>query len=349
MTIDITKCINTYETPLPDDEEGLELQRAFELSKDNTVWKLTVTGFNTDKAYIILEKNVDFIEKSIQLTAEATGGTTLSGSSPQGMIEEVIIPRCVVEQVKRRLPEIRDKCRSVNITFAHSESKSKQFSRLILEATLVSDLEVAKQHVWTKLVAICSEEKAPMAPSGIYKDLGFLGGELSGDKFRLLLSDEDKERLSQECAEDLRRSPFFSSFESTNQCTVWVQSLEDKGRIDRNNLIVINEGVPNAPRKVYFGSAPSEIPKLWSQLQERADELTRGVRYMYLGADRIYQQKLKTGDLFFDYIEKITGVSVTLDLLTGDHLRFDGSDSGMICWGTYQALKVAAFLSPKIS
>lgn len=325
VTIDITKCINTYETPLPDDQEGLELQRTFELSKDNIVWKLTITGFNTDKAYFILEKNVDSIEKSIH--SEASGGTALSGSATQGMMEEVIIPRCVVEQVKRRLPEIREKCRSVNVTFAHSDSKSKQFSRLVLDAALVSDLQIAKLHVWTKLVEICSEEKAPVAPSGIYKDLGFLGGELSGDKFRLLLSDEDNETLSQECAEDLRRSPFFSSFEGTNQCTVWVQSLEDKGRIDKNNLIVVNEGVPNAPRKVYFGSAPSEIPKLWSQIQKRADELERGVRYMYLGADRIYQQQLKTGDVLFDYIERITGVSVSLDAMTGDHLRFDGSNS----------------------
>lgn len=324
VQIDVTPCTNTYETPLPDDEEGLELQRAFEESDDNTVWKLTVSGFNVAKAYTILEKNVDFIEKTIQATAEAIVGGSPSVAATQGEFQEVIIPRCVVEQVKRRLPEIRDKCRSVNITFAHSESKSKQFSRLILEATLASDLEVAKQHVWTKLVSICCEENAPMAPSGIYKDLGFLGGELSGDQFRLLLSDEDENKLSQECAEDLRRSPFFSSFESARRCTVWVQSLEDKGRIDRKNLI-LSESSPDAPRKVYFGCAPIEVPKLWELVQVRANEISRGVRYFYLGGDRMYQQSMmQNGCEFFDYVKGVTGVNVTIDSTTGDHLRIDG-------------------------
>jgi len=325
VKIDITQCVNTYETPLPDDEEALEQQRALEMSSDNTVWRLTVSGFDMAKAYTILEKNVDFIEKSLQATAEAAAAGALpSGTTTQGEIQEVIIPRCVVEQVKRRLPEIRDKCRSVNISFAHSDSKSKQFSRLIIEATLASDLEVAKQHVWTKLVSICCEENASMAPSGIYKDLGFLGGELSGDQFCMLLSDEDKNKLSQECAEDLRRSPFFSSFEGAHRCTVWVQSLEDKGRIDRNNLIV-NEGFPNAPRKVYFGCAPTDVPKLWNLVQVRAGELSRGVRYLHLGGDRMYQQSMmQKGCQFFDYIKNITGVNVTIDSMTGDHLRIDG-------------------------
>lgn len=324
VQIDVTKCVNSGATPLPDDEVALEQQRAFEASNDKTVWKLTVTGFNIAKAITILENNVDFIEKSIQATAAATMATSPS-FAPQGEIQEVIIPRCIVEQVKRRFPEIRDKCRSVNITFAHSESKSKQFSRLILEATLASDLEVAKHHVWTKLVSICAEEDAPMAPSGIYKDLGFLGGELNGDKFQLLLSDEDKDKLSQECAEDLRRSPFFSSFESAQQCTVWVQSLEDRGRIDRNNLLVVNEGSPNAPRKVYFGAAPIDVPRLWNLVQVRANELARGVRYLHLGGDRMYQQAMmQNGGQFFNYVNKNTGVSVTVDSMTGNHLRIDG-------------------------
>ena len=323
VKIDLTQCVKTFETPLPDDEAALEQQRALEASSDGVVWKLTVTGFNVAKAYTILEKNVDFIEKSLQAT-EAIVRSPPSGTAAQGETQEVIIPRCIVEHVKRRLPEIRDKCRSVNITFAHSESKSKQFSRLILEAMLASDLELAKQHIWTKLVAICCEDNAPMAPSGIYKHLGFLGGELSGDQFRLLRCEEDKDKLSQECAEDLRRSPFFSSFESAHRCTVWVQSLEDKGRIDGNNLIV-NEGSPNTPRKVYFGCAPQEVPKLWNLVQLRANELARGVRYLHLGGDRMYQQSMmQKGCQFFEYIKKVTGVSVTVDSMTGDHLRVDG-------------------------
>lgn len=323
VKIDISRCVMSFATPLPDDEVGLEQQRALQASNDGTVWKLTITGFNLAKAYTILEKNVDFIEKTLHVAAEAAAASSPSGTPYQGEIQEVIIPRCVVEQVKRRLPEIRDKCRSVNITFAHSESKSKQFSRLIIDASLPSDSEVAKHHVWTKLVSICSEENAPLAPSGIYKDLGFLGGELSGDKFRLLLSEEAKDKLSQECAEDLRRSPFFASFESTHRCTVWVQSLEDKGRIDQNNLIV-NEGLPDAPRKVYFGAAPADVPKLFGLIQERANELARGVRFLHLGNDRMYQQSmLQKESQFFKYVNKITGVEVTVDPQTGDHLRIE--------------------------
>lgn len=323
VTIDIQCVKATFETPLPDDEQALEQQRALEASKDDMAWKLTITGFNIAKAYSILEKNVEFIEKSLQAN-EAAARTAPCGDSLQTQSQEVIIPRGVVEQVKRRLPEIRDKCRSVNVMFAHSDSKSKQFSRLILEATLASDLEVAKYHVWTKLVSICCEENAPTSPSGIHKDLGFLGGELSSDQFRLLLSEEDKARLNQECTEDLRRSPFFSSFESTQRCTVWVQSLEDRGRIDGSNRIV-NEGVPDAPRKVYFGSAPKDVPKLWNLVRIRASDLSRGVRYLYLGADRMYQQfMMRNGGQFLDYIKQITGVSVTVDPMTGNHLRLDG-------------------------
>jgi serine/threonine protein kinase len=324
VTIDIQCAKATFETPLPDDELALEQQRALEASKDDMVWKLTISGFNISKAYSILEKNVEFIEKSLQATETASGAAAPTGDYVHAELHEVIIPRCVVEQVKRRLPEIRDKCRSVNITFAHSESKSKQFSRLILEATLASDLEVAKHHVWTKLVTICCEENAPTAPSGIHKDLGFLGGELRSDLFRLLLSEKDKARLTQECTEDLHPSPFFSSFESTQRCTVWVQSLEDKGRIDGNNRI-INEGSPNAPRKMYFGCAPKDVPNLWNLVQSRASELSRGVRYLYLGADRMYQQfMMRNGGQFLDYIRTITGVSVTVDSMTGNHLRLDG-------------------------
>jgi serine/threonine protein kinase len=412
----------------PNSPEDVDKHRALEQTLDGTVWKLTIVGSDIAKAYSIVERNCLYLEKKLQqeeaeqvkknklLNAGTEGGggggigtgggmgggvndvSALSGGTGSGASDhnsaEVVFPRCIVSLVKKRLNVIRETCRSVTITFVPSESKSKQFAKLILEGTLLSDVQSAKENLWTQLLAACVEAKAPMTPMGIPKDLGFFGGELSSIQFQRLV-DYDKTTTTtttsiqqrakkgtttpgtpsnisafssnssfsmlnsadttaatttttaasantagtsntrstsptttafqQDAQEDLaRRSPFFNSFESTQRCTIWVQADLDKGRIDGSNRVV-NEAVPHAPRKIYFGCDPKDVPKLWGLVQTRALEVARGVKYLYLGPDRMYQpHMMRKGGQFFEFVRKSTGASVTVDSMTGDHLRIDG-------------------------
>jgi len=365
------------------DPEEVEKHKALDESFDGTVWKLSITGYNVAKACTILEKNVVYLTKQQQSSQclslsfgdsnflpgagsglkKSSGGAGLSslgsclssaaaiGASPISIDkrQEVVMPRSIVDNFKRRLPMVREKCRSVNIGFVHSESKSKQIAKLVMEATLKSDMNAARESVWSHLNCSCAETKAPKLHSGLfYRDLGFLGGELTQERFQRLLQYDDPSSSSstavaaaggfaadtatshrlpttQDCREDLRLSPFFASFESTQRCMVWVQAEEDKGRIDGSNNIV-GQASPNSPRKLFFGcDKPNDVQKLWALVQTRASEVARGVKYLYLGADRVYQPfMMQNGGKFFDYVKRITGATVMVDHMTGDHLRIDG-------------------------
>ena len=309
-----------------------ELKRALEQSSDGTVWKFSIVGSDIPKALSILEKNVVYLTRILDLEKPSFNeSTTLEpGSATQEELPtEVVLPRSIVDVVKRRLlPLLRDKCRSVNITFVPSESKSKQFAKLIVEGTLQSDVDAAKDHLWQQLNAACEESKAPKTPSGVFRDLGFLGGEMNPKDFNRLLEYDKTVRAtkSQDAKEDLTRwSPFFASFESAQRCAIWVQSDSDKGRIDQSTNQRIAEATPNAPKKIYFGCDPHLVSKLWGFVQLRASEVARGVKYLYLGPDRLYQPiMMRKGGQFFEFVKKVTGASVTVDSMTGDHLRIDG-------------------------
>lgn len=346
-------------------------------------------------------------------------GSSLAGATSSSTVPstEVVFPRLIVESVKRRLPAIRDKCRNVTINFIPSESKSKQFAKMSMEGPSTNDIEIAMEHVWTQLNQICNDHQQliqkqqqsqqqqssshhyhhhhggsnnssnnnfndplPKTPAGIYKDLGFLGGELTPSEFHHLfeyektttnttttdmmtttttttmtipstmtssfniggantttsnMTNNNKNNTntnttngntkSQDAKEDLTRwSPFFASFEASQRCAIWVQSDFDKGRIDSSNRIV-SEATPSTPKKIYFGCPPKQLSKLWSLLKTRTREVARGVKYLYLGPDRLYQPSMmRNGGQFFDFIKSITNASVTIDSMTGDHLRIDG-------------------------
>jgi len=332
--------------PNPDDPEDTEKYAALDKSNDATVWKLTIAGSDVPKAYDILQKNVAFVEKKLSSSEESAKKSvvvhqiaepTAMTVPSQSDAHEVIFPRIIADSVKRKLQSVRDKCRSVNITFVASDSKSKLFSKLILEGSLLSDIEAAKEHLWGFLLGLCKEADAPMTPSKIPRNLGFLGGALSNQQFQLLRQsasnsnetesakqDGNNRNLGIAANEDLNSSPFIRSFESTNRCTVWVQSQDDQGRIDSSNRVV-NEAQPNAPRKIFFGCKPSDVARLAAAIQGRANELARGVKYFHLGADRVYMKlMMKNGGRLFDYVKQVTGASVTVDPMTGDHLRTDG-------------------------
>jgi serine/threonine protein kinase len=282
---------------------------------------------------------------SLQSSSQKKISSTTSANNLSLLQEEVIIPRCTVDYVYRKLSSIRDRCRSVNIIFAASESKSKQFSRIQLEATLLSDLQTAKDALWSLLQKACEELQAPKSSSGFYKDLGFYGGELSSEAFRRLVNTNADQRhlsLHQEANENLRISSFFTSFESTQRCTVWVQSEDDVGRIDASSNRIIAEFNPNAPRKIYFGCDPGNVPNLWKLVEQRAKEQMQGLQFVPLGQNRHYQTLLmKNGGKLFEYVHQVTGASVTVDLMTGDHLRIDGGNQIWVVgdWDSEQTLR----------
>lgn len=349
-----------------------ERSKFLQVSPDGCIWKLTIAGSDVPKARHILEKNIAYITNrsenrvvSALLVGDQSGSnvvdSTPSTSEPIGSADEnsaeVVFPRSIVDTVKRRLLELRGLCRNVNITFVASESKSKQFAKLIVEGELVSDVDKAKEILWNHLNTACAEHKITRTVSGVFKDLGILGGSMSSsDFYRLLECDSGAispaspsigqpssvtaatsshgsnvgkrssiSPLNQDAKEDLTRwSPFFASFEAAQRCTVWVQSDSDKGQIDQNNRL-IKQATPNAPRKLYFGCDPKIIPKLWRQVEARAADVGRGVKYFYLGPDRLYlNQMMQNNGQFFDFVRGISSASVSVDSMTGDHLRIDG-------------------------
>ena len=77
---------------------------------------------------------------------------------------------------------------------------------------------------------------------------------------------------------------------------------------------------------------------LWTHLLSRVADLKRGVQFLHLGADRIYQPILlqpikKNGrpgpNYFFDFVQITSGASVRIDSITGNHLRIDGGDASV--------------------
>ena len=312
-------------------DEDLEREQAFSESKDGFVWRVSVSGNGHEAishALFILTKNVVFLHNKYNIEMPTSVSSNIPKKQVSELSEEVIIPRVIVDHIKRKMPLIRELCRNVTVTFAPSESKSKKFAKLLLETNLEPDLIVAKGQLWPQLIASCVEVQADFNSFGAHNDLGFFGGELSSEQFKLLVGLQMDFNLSQECNEDLRKSSFFNAFQNTQRCTVWVQTEGDIGRIDRQTLSV-SEAIPNAPRKIYFGCDPKDVPKVWGLVETRASDLARGVRYLHLGADRIYQQfMMRKNGQFFDYIQRLTGASVQTDLMTGDHLRIDGRTAG---------------------
>jgi serine/threonine protein kinase len=344
--------------------------KALRDNQDGIIWKMTIAGSDVAKARQILAKNIAYI---VSKSTEGNAGSGPKNSAMNGAMKtptatktpaktssadlnssEFVFPRVLVDSIKRRLPNLRERCRNVNITFVPSESKSKQFAKLIVEGALVTDVEIGKEHLWKQLNLACEELNTPKTRTGVFKDLGILGGQMSSSDFNKLLAFDTAGlesvpsqyggkaavvgngvggnaslSLRQDAKEDLSRwSPFFASFEESQRCTIWVQAESDMGRINKENRLV-SIATPNAPRKLYFGCEPKVVQKFWKQVESRAMEVGRGVKYLYLGPDRIYMpQMLQNNGQFFEFINEASSAAVTIDTVTGDHLRIDGEDKG---------------------
>lgn len=355
------------------DAETAERIQMLQSSQDGTVWKLTIAGSDVAKARDILQKNVVYLttrvmgdigEKNAPDNHKSNGGQSTSDpailssmavlSSDKPQIRppptiEIVMPRLIVDSMKRRLSVLREKFKTVSYEFVHSDSKSKQIAKLLVEGAVEQDISAARDLLWQLLNQACEELNVPKAPSGVYKDLGFLGGSMDSADF-VLLSSYGKRgvllasaypltsskveeptvvtstNLNQDAREDLSlQSPFFASFESAQRCNIWVQADSDKGRIDSSNRVV-NEATSDGERSIYLGCAPNRVAGLWKLIETRAADIGKGVKFLYLGpTDRLYRPRLmQKGNEFFDFVRKATGASVEVDSMTSDHLRIDG-------------------------
>mmetsp|Transcript_29350 Transcript_29350/g.60883 ORF Transcript_29350/g.60883 Transcript_29350/m.60883 type:complete len:2232 (+) Transcript_29350:358-7053(+) len=318
-----------------------ELKDAMDRSLDGSVWKLVVTGMEPKKAIEYLEKMANIFQNSLNgedtslLDPSARAGITGDVSSDAARKTELIIPRVIVDHVKKRFFSLKGYCYNVDITFTHSDSKSKQFAKMTLSSESRSDMDKALEYLNGELTQMCLSENAPMTSIGVYKDFGYLGGELSNDDFHLLFGLKKTQTNSTDCSENLQESTFAKSFEEANRCSIWVQAEEDMGRVSQNR--VINEASPYKPRKIFFGVAPSRVSILWAYIQNRIVDLRRGAEFLNLGADRIYQPTLlepikKNGrpgcwNYFFDFVRYTSGASVRIDSITRQHLRVDGGNT----------------------
>jgi hypothetical protein len=255
---------------------------------------------------------------------------------------EIIIPRIIVDVVKKRYFSLKGYCYNVDVNLTHSDSKSKQFAKLTLSADMGSDMERACEYLNTELTQMCLSAGAPMTNMGVYKDFGFLGGELSSSDYALLFDPKDDRGnslnvmsggVSTDCSEDLQHNTFAQSFMEANRCSIWIQAEEDMGRVSNNRII--NESNPYKSRKIYYGVTPSRVATLWGYLKTRINDMKRGVQFLHLGPDRIYQHALlepikkSTGcNYFFEFVRQTSGASVSIESTTGSSfLRIDGGEN----------------------
>lgn len=325
--------------------EGVEAVKG---SADGKLWKLVITGMDPIKARKYLENNVQTIitKTAEQQAKEAARGAL--GSAGSGIVHsrDVVIPRVVVDDVKRKLHTIRFGAgRNVEVNFTHSESKSKQFAKMTILAETEHDLKSALRNVWAALFKICNDSgNIGYTAMGYIKDSGIYAGELSSKEFNLLFQNAGPS-LSQDCSENLRQNPFFSAFENEHKFSIWVQSAFDMGRINSQNRIV-GEAGEDVPRKFYIAvlvTEPEKVDVLWGHIRGRVNALKRGVKFLNLGTDRVYFPLLSPssntrtngnapnnaalgGGDFFGYIKRTSGATVSVDELTRNHLRIDGGD-----------------------
>jgi len=314
-------------------------------SPEDQGWKFTINGLEPIKALEYLEKNVsDIYEefgRSDPLTASKGGNRNDPIIEIQEQIfrHEIVIPRCVLDQTKSRMPLLRNNCKGAEISFTHSTSLTKQFAKLIVESTDEMAAQSAQIILWKDLLTLCNGCNAPRTATGLFKDLAFLGGELTIQEFELLnpktpktSKKKSKKGLSIECSEDVGVSSGLAAFEDMHRCTVWVQSIEDMGRINSQNKIVTD---CNSIRKIFFGCEPSRIMELWGHVKSRVADNSRGVRHFQMEADRYYlpvisrnfdQRSHGMPVNFFDYVSKMSGSSIRIDTFSRNHIRLDGHE-----------------------
>ncbi len=317
-----------------DADEAADVSQALRESKDGTAWKFDVTGLKPTQALAYIEQNIqDFIEQERRAALGIDPRLEALKERQRMTRHEIVIPRCVVDHVKNRIPLLRNNCKGVDITFAASKSMSKQFAKLIVESQDSKAAFDAQVLLWKDVLTLCNNHDAPRTPKGLFKDLAFFGGELSKDDFDLLCPKLSKVDISQDCAENLRESGM-GSFEDFYRCTIWVQATEDMGRINVDNRLVSD--AHSGTRKIFFGSEPRRIPELWGHIKARIEEVKAGVKFLNLDNEKDFLPFISKSNFeqrprgfgmlhcFFDYVGCVSKALVQMDNFSQNSIRIDG-------------------------
>ncbi len=316
-----------YASTATNEEEALEEANALNDSLDGQAWKYTFTGMNPDEARQYFEKHITDIENKSENNDDNANAS--SSKKAETFRHEIVIPRCVVEHVKQRLPILRNNSKTADITFTASRSKSKQFAKLIVESLDQYQASQAQIILWKEVLTLCNAHGAPKTASGLFKDLAFYGGELTQAEFKLLCPQLSEVNINHDCCENLRETADMAAFEDFFRCTVWVQAVEDVGRINSKNQL---ENENTGTRKIFFGCEPQRIPELWKHFELRLKEINQGVHFFnvndhkesLLFMSKNFENKPSgMPGCFFDYLNQVTGASVRMDNFCSSSIRID--------------------------
>jgi hypothetical protein len=222
-------------------------------TSNEPTWKFIITGSNPEAAKDYLEKNIRTLKEKLEMEASSTTTTILS-EAPSCFIQEIIVPRCIFDTLKSQLPRIKSLCRSVNIFFSHSESKTKYFAKLILSGMKIQ-VELAQTTVWREILSLCKQVDAPRTSVGQFKDFAFYGGSLTESEYRQLFFPKPV-FTGDAIFKDIAHSPFLKAFEEKFRCVIWIQPENDKAVVNTNVSQTYGNEHSNEMLKIYFSCDP---------------------------------------------------------------------------------------------
>lgn len=315
-----------YEASASDSDEALNEANALNDSLDRHAWKYSITGMNPVEAREYLEKNIADFEAELDNDDTATA---VKSKEAEKFRHEIVVPRCVVDYVQERLPILKSNSKNAEIDFTASRSKSKQFAKLMIQSSDQYHASQAQIVLWKEVLTLCNAHGAPKTQAGLFKDLAFYGGELSQADFELLCPQISRGNINYDCCENLRETADMAAFEDFFRCTVWVQAVEDIGRINSKNQL---EKESSTKRKIFFGCEPQRIPELWKHVENRIAEVSKGVQFYNVSHSKeglLFMTKNfdnKPNGMppcFFDYLNHVTGASVCMDNFCSSSIRID--------------------------
>jgi len=305
-----------------------DLRKALDVSKDGTVWKLSITGYNLRQALTFLDTSIDEIQRiqaSIPMVVE---------SFKRIRPGDMILPKGVVlDRFKNQLARIQKQCRAVNFSWDINENvgaggmvpsrllgcgdtgssgPNKQVERLAVRAELESDLRKAQSLLWKVALDICEKTGHPKSAGGCYINLGFHCKSISSSRLK-----------------NVYRIPcnkvFVSDIEHSQQCYIYIQTEEDAKRYATKKQQQQRKlhGDSHLYREIFIGCAPNRLEEVRQWISTRVRDLEKGIRFIPSG---IHKHLMTSIELrfcdFFEYIQRVTGMVVTFDTLTYPELKY---------------------------
>jgi serine/threonine protein kinase len=280
-----------------------EVKVIFDSSRDSLLWKLSISGLNISRAVEFLKDKVEAMKQNLE-QQQITSSSALKVDEVK--MHTLIFPREIADIWKQRLPQFQAKNRTVEFTVIENVSRTVEMFQL--KGNNPDDLQNATLYLWNEMKTICAACKLPRSGGQEFKHLGFRAGSIDEANLRHLLSIEDDDDVDQ-CLKD---APFFRAVESTLECTIWIQTEDD----------IIKSCSLLKTRDIYIGCFPSKVEIVWNSIQIRLANLNQGVRYLNAPEVVGFCQSLlssslsnisSSGGAFLDYVERMTGVQVSID------------------------------------